>query len=251
MLFKHTISLIRFSRKFGFFNGAIIYIKLYLLRSRSISLPGLQHPVYLRPRTSDIEVFNQTFFNEQYDIKFKQEPRIIIDGGANIGFFALAIKKVYPEAMIVCIEPDPENFETLKQNVSPYPNILCENAGIWNKETKLRVYDKNDYGKWAMVVEEDISQGNINATTISSLMKKHNIDRVDVLKLDIETSEKQLFAENYESWIGKVKMFVIELHDCDEEGCSRSFFTAINKSLTNYTYSISGENTIIINNNID
>ena len=78
-------------------------------------------------------------------------------------------------------------------------------------------------------------------------MKKYEINHIDLLKIAIKTSEKQVFASNYYKWLPNVKNIIIELHDHKEPGCARAFFEAINKCLINYTYSIIGENTIIRN----
>ena len=76
---------------------------------------------------------------------------------------------------------------------------------------------------------------------------EHQLTQIDILKIDIETSEKQLFSENYSEWLPKVKVIIIELHDRMDAGCAKSFFTAINNCYTNYTYSTLGENVIITN----
>jgi len=47
----------------------------------------------------------------------------------------------------------------LQKNVAGYENIICENSGLWNKEASLKVYDKYDSGKWAMIVEESKDEG--------------------------------------------------------------------------------------------
>jgi FkbM family methyltransferase len=172
---------------------------------------------------------------------------IIIDGGANIGLFAIYIKNQYPNAKILCIEPDPENFALLKRNVASYMDIYCENCGIWNKDAMLRVYDKYDIGKWGIIVEEDAEYGNIPAMSMYSIMRKYDIKQVDILKLDIEGSEKEVFSDNIEIWLPKIKIIAIELHDRMKEGCSKAFYEAINKSFTKYESSLSGEN-VIINN---
>ena len=98
-----------------------------------------------------------------------------------------------------------------------------------------------------MVVEEDLENGTINAKSLDSIIAKHNIDIIDILKIDIETSEKQLFTNNFEKWLPKTKVIIIELHDRMEAGCAKAFFNAINKCYTNYTYSTLGENVIITN----
>jgi FkbM family methyltransferase len=215
-----------------------------------VVLPAIKHPFTLRYDTSDIPVFDQVFLNEEYNIKLTT-PQVVIDGGANIGLFALYIKNKYPEAKIICIEPDLENFKVLQKNTSLYDNIFCENYGLWNKDAKLRVYDKYDMGKWAMVVEEDSMNGNISAVSLKVVMEKYSIDRIDVLKLDIETSEKQLFFDNYDYWLPKTKIIIIELHDWMEDGCSKPFFEAINKTFSKYKFSMIGENVVIENKDLN
>jgi FkbM family methyltransferase len=175
-------------------------------------------------------------------------PQIIIDGGANIGLFTIWMKKKYPTAKIICIEPDVENFELLQKNVATYHDVSCECCALWDTEGgKLKSYDKYNTGKWGLVVEEDLTHGNVCAISINTLIENYAIKQIDVLKLDIEKSEKQLFSSNYEMWLPKVKLIVIELHDWLEIGCSKSFFEAINKSFSNYKLSFRGENVVVLN----
>jgi FkbM family methyltransferase len=162
------------------------------------------------------------------------------------------MKKKFPKATIICIEPDPENFRILQKNVASYENIHCECCGIWNKDTTLKVYDKfglGEFGKWGMVVEEDLKYGNIKVLSMNTLLKKYAIEHIDILKIDIETSEKQLFQENFEHWLPLVKTIIIELHDNSENGCASSFFGAIVKTYSSYNFSILGESVVIQNMN--
>jgi hypothetical protein len=83
--------------------------------------------------------------------------------------------------------------------------------------------------------------------SIETLLKKYSIDRLDILKLDVETSEKQIFSNNYEGWITRVKMIVLELHDRFEVGCAQAFFGAVTRSIPHYKFSNKGENMIVEN----
>jgi len=231
---------------FGFGYGTILFIKLKFKCLNNIKLPNIKYKFRLRNTFADIQTFNQIFLENSYEIEFK-EPKIIIDGGANIGLFAILMTNHFPNAKIICIEPDIENFELLKQNVLSYENIFCENSGLWDKKTKLKIYDKFNLGKWGMIVEEDPENGTTPAISLDFLIEKYNISEIDILKLDIETSEKQLFSNNYQNWLSKTKTFVVEFHDRLENGCFKVFINAINDVFFDYDYAVSGENTIIYN----
>ena len=48
--------------------------------------------------------------------------------------------------------------------------------------------------------------------SMNDLIKKHHIDRIDILKVDIEGGEIEIFSENL-SWLTIVRILVIEIHD--------------------------------------
>jgi len=247
---KNIIILLRFCLNFGFINGIYLYLKIRLGFVSSLKLPGIKYPFMLRSGTTDIQVLYEVFLYKNYDVDFTN-PSVIIDAGANIGLFAIQIINNFPKAKIICIEPDIDNFKILLENTSKYKNIICLNSGLWNKDTKLNVYDKYNSGKWGMVVEEDKINGTVSAISMNTLIENYSIKKIDILKIDIETSEKELFMDNYENWLPKVKTVLIELHDWLKDDCSRSFFNAIDKSVLKYKYSIKGGTTIIVNNDIE
>ena len=236
----------QFAKKFGWIPGLKLYFNISFNKISKIQLPTIEHPICLRENSSDLKVFYQIFLNDEYSINIPFTPTVIIDGESNIGLFSVLYKNLFKDAKLICIEPDYENFILSEENLSNYENVFHENKGIWTKDTSLRVSDKHNSGKWGMVVEED-PRGELEAITIDSIIRKYAINIIDVLKLDIESTEKYIFNSNYENWLPKVKMIIIELHDWMEPGCSRPFFEAINKCFTNYEYSCVGENTIIIN----
>lgn len=247
---RDLVLIFRFCSNFGLLSGLQLFLTFKFGNVNQIRLPRIKHPLYLRPNTSDVPTFNQVFLQNEYDLHVSA-PKVIIDGGANIGLFAVLMKNKYPEAKIICIEPDQENFSILQANTAAYDDIYCENCGIWNKETVLKVFDKYNGGKWQMIVEEDSQHGNVPAITLNTILEKYAIRQVDILKLDIETSEKYVFQENFKSWLPKVKTIVIELHDWLEEDCSKPFFSAINQTFSRYKYYMKGENTIIENKDLD
>lgn len=55
-------------------------------------------------------------------------PDVIFDVGANIGIFARYARELFPKALIVCLEPDPENCHIFKHFTSDSRIILVEKA---------------------------------------------------------------------------------------------------------------------------
>ena len=56
-------------------------------------------------------------------------------------------------------------------------------------------------------------------------MTDYSINEIDILKLDVEGAEKDIFSKNID-WIPKVKLLIVELHDRIVPGCSREFFAS-------------------------
>lgn len=244
--------LAKFVFRFGLLGGGNLFFKFKIKKDlRDLKIPGIAAPVTLRGGTNDVETFYQIFLENEYEVNWIDDPKTIIDAGSHIGLFAVFMKNKFPDARIICIEPDAENFALLRQNTSSYEDIFYENCGLWDRETRIRAYDKYELGNWGVVVEEDPAGGDLRAVTVDSLMRKYGIDRIDILKLDIESSEKRVFGNGYEPWLARTKMIAIELHDWMEEGCSKPFFEAINKTFESYGYVTGSENTVIINNDLD
>lgn len=207
------------------------------------SIKGIKHPLFLRNNTTDILVFNQVFSFMQYQIKEKTYPTFIIDCGANNGFSAVYFANKYPGALIIAVEPEINNFKMLLKNTAAYSNIKCINKGIWNKKANLEIIDYGG-GEYSYVTKEvDYeNEKTIAAVSINELVNEFNITQIGILKIDIEGSEKEMFEQNYDHWLSKTDILIVELHDRYKYGCSKSFFTA----LVNYDFTLGhkGDNII-------
>jgi FkbM family methyltransferase len=227
--------LFRYIRKFGFFTGFRVFWKIYTHplstheSSKTLQLSFYGHPVNVRLRTSDVSVFQGIFLEGAYDLSFLNlNPKTIIDGGANVGFSSIFFAHAYPQARIFAIEPEESNFRMLLENTKFYPNIVPIRAALWHREGKLRIENlKAD--KWSFTVTESTENedsGDVDALTIDRLLAMSETETIDVLKLDIEGAEAELFCANYENWIEKTSVIIIELHDRFRKGCSDAFYSA-------------------------
>jgi FkbM family methyltransferase len=207
-------------------------------------IPGADG-ITLRKNTSDPSVFWQVFVEKEYDIPLNINPKLIIDGGANIGCATLWFRKKYPEAQIIAIEPEESNFKILEENTKKLDQVKIIKAGIWNKNTTLKI-DNPGLGKWGFETKEaDSSDKNsLTAITIDKILADSGCKEIDILKLDIEGSEKEVFESGYENWLDKTKVIIIELHERMREGSEKSFYSAIAKY--NFEKKRHGENIIMI-----
>ena len=216
--------------RWGFFNGLKLYSKIKSNPPEVWTLPELKYPVHLRKGTSDILIFKQIFGMGEYDIDFPDHPKMIIDGGANIGLFAVLMANRFPDAQIISIEPDAGNYLQLQKNTSYYPNIKTINAGIWNKDCDLQVKDEG-YDEWGLQVMEAQpgATQTIKAIKLNAIIEEYQLGRLDVVKLDVEGAEAVIFKDSYEPWLSITNTLIIELHERNWPGISANFYKAINQ----------------------
>jgi len=251
-LLSGIMSVYRHIKVFGK-KGLGIYCRINSNRTEGISLNNINHPFDLRSKTSDIRTFYEIFFWREYDIQIDFDPKIIIDAGANIGLSAIFFANKYPNAKIISIEPEVSNYMLLKKNTRNYSKIITLNNALSNIGNQdLNVID-NGLGNWGFITEsvgelENINVKNIIKTvSIDDIMKQNNLDYIDIVKIDIEGYEKELFETNTENWLPKTRCIIIELHDRMKPGCSNCFFKAI--SQYDFSFNFQGENLIFKNNN--
>jgi hypothetical protein len=63
------------------------------------------------------------------------------------------------------------------------------------------------------------------ATSIAAILEESGFPQIDLLKMDVEKAEKEIFSDHPE-WLGRVRNIVIELHG---EPCAKSFFEAMSR----------------------
>lgn len=226
------LKLFHYCYRLGIYHGMKIIMLLFFSKKGSIvsfTIPGVKHRLYLRAKTSDEYAFRQIFLDKEYEYNYSVEPGAMIDAGANIGFAAIYFANRYPSMTIICLEPEPGNQQVLKQNIKDYPNIKSVESGLWGKSGHLIVKDIG-LGNWGFLVEEceKDTPGAVTAMSIPDIMKSYGIAKFDIIKIDIEGSEKEVLeADDVHSWVSKCKVLIIELHDRMKPGTSAALFRTL------------------------
>lgn len=191
---------------------------------KKISSVGIRHG------TTDDWTFLKIFLFREYSFSLPLRPRFIIDGGANAGFSPIFFSIRYPEAQIAAVEPEITNYQFLQKNCRLYPNITAHHGGFHHSRGFLQVYsdvEKRKKDSFRTRVLKKGGASGVRSFTIDEIRKMHGFKKIDILKLDIEGAERELFSKNYKSWLGDVNVLMVELHDRLASDCSRTFFNAV------------------------
>lgn len=134
-------------------------------------------------------------------------PRTFIDCGANIGITLRFARQLFPDCLIIAVEPHPQNIEILKFFTNDNNLILIEKAigngkvyrGLTAANGSGETYLSGDslgYPEKDMVGEESLVATNVETITIAELIKTY-VKKGDkfIVKIDIEGSENTIWTD--------------------------------------------------------
>ena len=179
----------------------------------------------------------------------------IFDVGANIGLFTLFAARASRDAVVYAFEPAPPVFDVLRANTELYGlNVKLFDCGLSESTTtKTFTYyphisvvsgvyaddaEQRDVVKAFLLNREQAGNGEASLpggklldellddrltserfscafNTLSNVIREHNVEQIDLLKIDVERSEWEVLAGIEDGDWGKIKQIVIEVHDVD------------------------------------
>lgn len=192
-----------------------------------IHVKGLVGPVFCRQHESHIPILLHLLGRHHADAPLGYEPRVIVDLGANIGLAALAFARRFPGARIISVEPAAENCDLFRRNTAGYRNIQLVQAAVWHRPAFVAIQNPDDKSD-AFRVEEVPADapGAMKTVTINELCAMGGEGRIDLLKVDIEGAERELFSRSAEGWLPLVRTVMVELHDQIKPGCREAVLAA-------------------------
>jgi FkbM family methyltransferase len=207
-----------------------------------------QHPVVARLRvSSDMGIFRQIFARDAYAcLRSVSSPRWILDLGANVGYSSAYFLSCFPTARVIAVEPDPDNYEICCLNLHQYGKRARVVPGAaWSTRSRL-VLSRGTLGVGRECARQVFAgadrEASVEGYDIPSLLEMTGGERVDILKVDIEQSELDLFGNHSLSWLRAIGNICIELHGAD---CKKVFFEALRDF--DYALQRSGELTVCLN----
>ena len=160
------------------------------------------------------EVFQENVYRFRPDML--EESPVVVDVGANLGCFA--ILAAWHGATVYAYEPEPENFEFLRQNVrrnDVHGRVSCRNQAVWSERGKIHLVCGENASRitetgWPIRVPDPPPPIEVEAITLADVLSVSG--DVGFLKMDCEAAEYAIFEAAPEEVIARFVHIAIEFH---------------------------------------
>lgn len=166
-----------------------------------------------------VNLYSEIFLRGDYYFTSNKHNPNIIDSGANIGISILYFKFLYPGCKIIAFEPNLTSNLFLKQNIinNNLKDISVINKALSYKNNTLLYFGTNSPADvWASVVNDKNSECVKNREVSyvrSTILSKYINKSFDMLKIDIEGSEYDVFRDlKKHNSLRFVKNIAMEIH---------------------------------------
>lgn len=217
---------------------------------RSLSFTTKPNNITFQVSLPLYQVFKEIFLENVYNIdavvsQLPQKP-VIVDIGANAGFFDILMLSKVKDAKIFAYEPIPRNIQqiknTLDANATFKNNINVSQlavTGTISDKIDLYIESENENSVIASIFS-DFNSSNANkisvdTITLTDIILKNGLAEIDILKVDCEGSEYDIFYNTDPALIRRAKMILLEVHDLDDD---KKNITAMHKFLVDIGYDV-------------
>lgn len=122
--------------------------------------------------------------------------RTVFDVGAHIGMTTLEFSDEFPDATVYAFEPGTQNFERMRSNLIGKPDVLLYNIGLSSAVGEGSLLCESDHPSMARLVQGNGAgeRERVTLDTIDNFVARAQIQNIDLLKVDVEGHEMQVFA---------------------------------------------------------
>ena len=168
----------------------------------------------------DARFMKEIFETEVY---WPAKPQLtVVDLGAYTGefcFYCLPFAK-----RLYAVEPDPRLFGELEKYIKEFELVekISTHQLAIGRKNEIRPFHASGYGGGTFYGNRDIE---VKALTLNTFFKENNIEHVDILKIDVEGAESEIFnTDDSGEAMSKVDFMIGELHGAGHEEIKRHGF---------------------------
>ena len=182
---------------------------------------------WVRVNTFDLPVIWEIWNAKVYDDKQYPilEENVVVDIGAHIGAFAVRAARLAHRGRVYGYEASGKNYAWLSKNreLNQLENLYIENCAIANQRGEMRLYMPAENGIMGSLVQNTSSfVETVQTKTLEGIIAEHNIQQIDVLKMDVEGAEYDILLGCTPETLAKVRRIVLEYHDFEADQRSHS-----------------------------
>jgi len=191
-------------------------------------ISGIQHPLYARAGTPDAVEIVHSVVREAYGKYLPNgEVRFVVDAGAYIGDATSWYLSKFPQSRVVALEPTPDSYAMLQRNCAPYGDrVRMINGALWFQDDFLDLVQNPSTSTGISVAKDAAGGGRVHAFSLNTIMDEAGADVIDILKLDIEGAELQLFQNDPDPWLSRTRCITMEIHS---EEASKAVHSAVQR----------------------
>ncbi|MEO5682897.1 MAG: FkbM family methyltransferase [Chitinophagaceae bacterium] len=191
------------------------------------------HPIkFIVPSKALYLVFKEIFVTDFYDIDALTDSLparpVIIDIGANAGYFNVILFSKKPDAVVYAYEPIRSNYELFTKIIAINPALqnrvhLFNNAvtGTPQEFVELFMETASDNSVIASVYADFDTQNQhtiqVPAISLQQIVQENKLQHIDLVKVDCEGSEYPIIYETPDEVWKNIQMLTIEVHNLDQE----------------------------------
>ena len=144
---------------------------------------------------------------KQWFVENVKEDWVILDCGANIGYFSLLFSRLAPEGRIHAFEPT-STYQMLLENLSynKAENVVAVNSALGKDSGRIKARIPRIWGHVTDHKEFDF-------TTIDDYVREHRIDRVDSIKIDVDSYDFEVLMGAEKTLAEFNPALIVELAD--------------------------------------
>lgn len=185
-------------------------------REMDLNLSGLR--VRVQTFSSQLGAYADIFHLGEYEKVpgFESAPgEIVIDAGANVGFFSLRHAPLVGSAgRVYAFEPNPEVYALLDHNVrtNGFGQVRCLRAALADNAGTVRFSADERSTSCGHIALENETGSLVEAMTLDQLVETEGIDRIDLLKMDVEGHEPHIIRGGLRRAMAITRRVVMESH---------------------------------------
>ncbi len=214
-------------------NWPVYFTRKFSKSFQPITFTTTGNPIqFLVPSTALYLVFKEIFVTDFYDIDqlVRQLPAspVIVDIGANAGYFNMMLFSKIKTAQVYAYEPIVSNYDLFSKNIALNPS-LQDQIHVFNKAVtgtpqdyvELFMEAAADNSVIASVYQDFDTQNKhtirVPAISLAQIMDGNQLTHIDLMKVDCEGSEYPIIYETPAAYWSRVDSLTIEVHNLDDK----------------------------------